>query len=221
MAWLIWRDVTTILRTPAFWAAMAARVALLSAFLVVWATGVPVTQGGSVHEQFMSLDGVVLAGLLTWTAARCALPRQPHAIAALALTVASAPSRIVLARSAALCVTLAACAASGLPLYVLLRQIAALSWMDVASAFGSVLALAVLAASVTTAAAIVFERRIAVWLASAMTMVLAVVLAPPLGFVAVAVVVGAAALAWLAARAADTRARYASDRPLAPSGIPR
>jgi hypothetical protein len=209
---LIWRDITVISRMTAFWAAMAIRAAVLSAFIVIWADGLPVPDRVSAFDQFILLDWLMLGVLLPWTAVRCALPREPHHVAALALTLASPPSAIVLARITALCATLAALAASGLPVYVLFRQVAGLSWNDVAAAAAATVVLASMAAMTTTVAALVFQSRITMWLVSVLVLLAAVMLVPPLGVMAIVEIATAAGATVAAARLVDSRGIYASDR---------
>jgi hypothetical protein len=181
---------------------------------VVWASGLPIPRGGSLREQFSTLDSALLAVMFTWSGTRSGLPSHPHTDAALALLWAMAPSRIVLARCCALCATLAAAAVSALPLYVLLAQMSALPVSAAVSLTVSALALAILAGVATTAFAVLFETRLLVWVASALAVVIALAMVPPLGVVAAADAAGAGVLAFIAARWADTRALYLSDRAL-------
>ena len=178
MGALIWRDLTVITRTPAFWVSAALYVAVLTAFVVVWGDGVPVVGAQSNWEQFTMAQRVLLAVLLPWTAARCSASSRRELVWLGAIS-GQRPWVLLLAKYAALAAALLALALSALPMIVLMQQIGAASTTTAALDMAPVAALALFVAGVTTAMTVVLEAPIRVWAVTGGVTLISAIFGPP------------------------------------------
>ena len=183
MGALIWRDLTVITRTPAFWVSAALYVAALTAFVVVWGDGVPVVGAQSSWQQFTMAQRILLAVLLPWTAARCSASSRRELVW-LGAIAAKRPSALLCAKCAALAVSLLALAFSALPVIVLTQQIGAGSPTTAALDMVPVAALALLVAGMTTAMTVVLEAPIRVWAVTGGVTLVSAIFGPPAPHVA-------------------------------------
>ena len=212
MRWLIARDLTVIARTHAFWIAMAAQVAILAAYVVIWGTGIPIHGGRSAFEQFLTMQAVLLAAVLPWTGVRCSTPHGWNGAVLVSLAIASRPWRIVVARCIALFAAFGLLAAATLPLTVIVQQASAL---PLSSALITVLPLSglcALGATTATGCSLLFLNRLAAWLVSTVVMLSAVLLLPPGSTLSAAYALIGILAALVVARWADGAVRYVSDR---------
>lgn len=117
------RTVLAIVRRRAYWLAAAAHAGVLSAFLLAWGDGMP-SLAGSVLEQALQVQLVLLAVILPWVAARCR-PLSRRAILRLAGVRAQSPARLLMVRAGAMAVALAGVALAALPMLLLAVQVSA------------------------------------------------------------------------------------------------
>lgn len=178
MGALIWRELTIITRTPAFWVSAALYIAGLTAFVVVWGDGVPVIGAQSNWEQFTMAQRMLLAVLLPWTAARCSASSKRDLVL-LGAVAAKRPRALLWAKAAALAVSLLALALSALPLIVLMQQIGAASPTTAVLDMAPVAALALFVAGVTTTMTVVLEAPIRVWAVTGGVTLVSAVFGPP------------------------------------------
>ena len=170
MGALIWREVVTITRTPAYWVGAAVYIVALAAFVAIWGNGIPVAGARSSWEQFVSVAMALLAVLLPWVAARCGCSSRRELVMTGFITSRS-PEQCLLAKSIGLMVALMGVELSGLPVFTLMRQIAAEPSAIVSSAI-SLAVLAMYVAVVTIAIAFILTNPLRVWIAStALTLV--------------------------------------------------
>jgi hypothetical protein len=106
---------------------------------------------------------MVLVALLPWIAARFAAATRWD-VTVQALGMATTPSRLLLARAAAIAVALFAVALSGAPIVIVMRQIASQPLLGAAYDLLPLLALCGLVSAVATVSMIVCEDVLAGWL---------------------------------------------------------
>lgn len=159
---LIWRELTVISRTGAYWMAMAVHIGLLAALVVIWSDGIPVLDG-TFLDQFVTVQTAVLSVLLPWMAVRCGGTDAAGSPALLAATTALRPSLVVAAKCAGLGAALAVIVTSGAPLMILAQRISALPWLRVPLDVLPLLALSLFVAVVSTATILLPVSRLARW----------------------------------------------------------
>jgi hypothetical protein len=137
----------------------------LAAFVTVWGGGIPVAGARSSWDQFVSADTAFLAVLLPWVAARCGSFTRRDLVVTGFIT-SRTPQQSMLAKSIALIAALIGFELSGLPVTMLMRQIAAVDAPVVLSTATSHALLAMYVAVVTLAIAFMLVHPIRVWLAS-------------------------------------------------------
>jgi hypothetical protein len=205
---LVRREAIAIARTSGFWTATVFHATVLTAFVAVWGNGLPIHGGGTVFEQLLALEAVLLSIVLSWAAIRCSVPEPRDRLVAVAVATGSTPSGIVLAKCLTLALALAAIVASGLPLLMTARQVPGLTLAEATAAVWPLAALAPFAAALAVSAALALDSRLLGWLAAAAACVVATAIVP-LSSVTAPIYLGAAVgLTWLAARHADAHLRY-------------
>jgi hypothetical protein len=162
---LTWRELVSFWRAPAFWAAAIVHVSLLFSFVLVWGDGLPLVNGGTNWQQFNTAQFAILSVLFPWIAARCS-PLQSHDLVILSLVTATSPSRLLLARWLAAWVALLGVIVIALPVTLLMQQIAVTPFMSVAARLGVNVALAAVAAAITTGCMAIFDRTLNGWVAA-------------------------------------------------------
>jgi hypothetical protein len=207
MRWLMWRELVVITRSRAFWTAAAAYLAVLTAYALIWGTGIPIAGGGTPWEQFASVQMGTLIVLLPWIAARFSCTSRQE-ITGIALAMATKPSTLLLARAAALCLALFAVELSATPMVIVMRQITALSLMSTADGLVPIAAVAVVAACVATGTMLLFRNPLAGWLLATAVTALAGRAGAFTETAAPVWIVIAAAVAMFSARLADAQLIY-------------
>jgi hypothetical protein len=167
---VMWRELSSILREPRFLAVMAARLAVLGAFVLVWGDGIPVLRGYTVLEQMMMIDVALLSAALPWIAVRCSPDSCPNDLVVVSVAASSPPWQVLAARIAGGGAALLACVLSALPLVVLAQQISAAPVSATIGALAPSLATPILAATTASLAMLLVRDRLLVWLvATALT----------------------------------------------------
>jgi len=159
---LIWRELTVISRTGGYWMAMAVHIVLLAAVVLIWSDRIPVLDG-TFLDQAVAVQTAVLSIVLPWAAVRCGGTDHDGGPALLAATIATRPSRVVLAKCVGLSAALAAIVMSGLPLAILAQQVSALPRLRVPLDMLPLVALSSFAAAVSTATLLWPVNRLARW----------------------------------------------------------
>ena len=160
---LVWRELTVLFRTSAFWAAAGVYVSALTAFVVVWGDGVPIAGGGTNWEQFISVWNALLLIALPWVAVRCGSATAPE-VALLSAVTACEPSRILLAKWVGLSGALAGFGLLALPVVLLMRSIAAVTPATAVAGLVPLMALAVFVAALTAASTMLPLRPLHGWM---------------------------------------------------------
>jgi hypothetical protein len=163
MRWLMWRELVVITRSRAFWTATAAYVAVLTAYALIWGTGIPIAGGGTPWEQFASVQKGTLIVLLPWIAARFSCTSRQE-ITAVAVAMATKPATLLRARAASLCLALLAVELSATPIVIVMRQITAMSLVNTVGGLVPIAAVAVVAACVSTGTMLLFRNPLTGWL---------------------------------------------------------
>jgi hypothetical protein len=187
---------------------------VLAAFLLTWGDGVPTIEGSVLH-QLSSVQLMLLAVVLPWTAARCG-SRPRETITRNAASAALLPSRLLLARTGGLTVALAVCTLGGLPMLLLAQQIAAASPADVSAALLPVAGLIGFVAVLTTWCDVLVPDRMMAWLVAAIATLLLILVPAPVRTAAFAL--GVIAGLTTIVTAADSLLRYLPERTLRAAG---
>jgi hypothetical protein len=127
----VWRELTIVVRRPAFAAAAAVHAGLLFAFLLLWGEGMPILPGTNVYEQLSFLQGALLVALLPWASARCAAAERGDALVMLAALTATRPSRVLMGQCIGRFAALSTILAAGVPALLLAQQMSAVPGMHV------------------------------------------------------------------------------------------
>jgi hypothetical protein len=172
MRWLVWREVLVFARSRALWAAVAAELSVLGAFVIVWSDGVPGISG-TVADQFQVVHTAALGVLMPWVSARCGVVDRVS-FTSLGLIAAEAPSHIVLARVAGAAVASAVLTTAALPVTIIAMQIAEAPMRWLMGGLGFHAALAVCSASVTTACMLAIADRLTAWITATLVTLIAI-----------------------------------------------
>jgi hypothetical protein len=162
---LAWSELVSFWRAGAFWAAITVHVSLLFSFILVWGDGLPIVNGGTNWQQFNTVQFAILTVLFPWIAARCS-PLQGYDLVMLSLVTATSPSRLLVARWLAAWAALLGVMLMALPAMLLMQQIAIAPFMSVATCLGVAVALAGLAAAITSGCMAMFDRTLHGWVAA-------------------------------------------------------
>jgi hypothetical protein len=177
MGALTWRELILVYRTRAFWAATAIYVSVLALFMLTWGDGLPVPTWGTNWQQFNFIQRAVLMLVLPWTAARCAATSNRDLIL-LATAAGHPPSRILVAKSLALAISLIGLALSALPIELLMQEMAARPLMAVGTDMLPLLGMATFVAAVTPACMFVSDNLLLGWIAATASTIAAASIIP-------------------------------------------
>jgi hypothetical protein len=177
MGALLWRELVLVYRTGAFWAATAIYVSVLALFLLAWGDGFPVPTWGTNWQQFNFIQRVVLLLVLPWTAARCAATSNRDLIV-FATAAGHPPSRILVAKSLALAISLFGLALSALPIALVMQEMAARPLMAVGTDMLPVLGMAMFVAAVTPACMFGSDNPLLGWIAATAATIVAASVIP-------------------------------------------
>jgi hypothetical protein len=203
---LFLRDLLTIARTPGLWAAAIVHVVTIMAFVVVWGDGVP-SVAGSVLQQFMAVQGVLLALILPWSACRCATVTRVDLVR-LAAAMAMRPALVIAIKSAAVFAAALVVAAAALPVAVVTHRIASRSAIDLLVYVGWLAALCGMIAAVIVAWMLTSASRFGQWIGAGATVVVLSTVVPSEPS-AIPALIGAAGVALVSVLLlADRRLRY-------------
>lgn len=214
---IFWEEATVMTRSAALWIAMAARIVVLSAFLLIWGNGLPMPGAGTLDEQFLGLDLLLLSVILPWIAVRCGVPHRRDHVTTLALATAAAPATIIGARFLTFVILLVSVGLSAMPVYTLVFELSAFSPAVVAAASAGCAAIAVAASALTTVFSLLARHRLTVWILTAATLVTSIVSLPPRGVAVFAYLAMGLFAAFVAAQMGNNRALYLPDEP---DGLP-
>jgi hypothetical protein len=203
------RGIATALWTHVVWLAL---------FVGIWGrgAGLPLLSG-TLYEQTLAVQWMLLAFLLPWVAARTIAIERGDAIVWTSSLVGLPPSRILVARIVTQSAALALVVAAGFPLIVIAQRMSDTSSARQLVDQTVVLACGFVVATLVTALQMVLASRVAVWLVATLATVALVwtfetreVSMPLLAFVlAMAGLAGAV----LVAVRGDSRLRYLSEEP--------
>ncbi len=197
------RELVLAATSPALPMAMAAQMAVLLAFLLVWGGGVPTMTGATVLDQLVVIHGVGLLIVMPWALARAVPLDSQESLGLLALLTGHSTTRIVGARLVAMFLVLGAVALAGLPLLVIGQQMAMASPGTVMRTVGVSLVLGALVTAVGCLWALSGLNRMTVWLGTSVSVWLAAGIAGriwPAGTTALLALAAALAVGWLALR---------------------
>lgn len=206
MGSLIGRELAVVLRHQTYWAAAAAHVAMLMAFVVIWAAGIP-TFGGSVLDQAVVLDAIVLACVLPWVGVRCGW-HDREGLTRFAALLGIPASHLLAARTTGAILAGGLVACTALPALVVAQQIAAAPVTEFASAALTLLPTCLCAAVLTATSPLATHSRLGAWFATTVLTLVASRFAVASGLVAVTVVGLALAVVLMAVRRAHAVLRY-------------
>ena len=216
MAAALLRELAIAGRSIGFAAALFGHVALLAAFVLLWADAGGMALAGApvFHVQYRTVEMVALAVILPWGIARSLGVRDADEIARLAVVGAQAPSRLLAAKLLAACLFSTIVALSALPISIVVHQMFALSLGRALFDSVSMAVFGIMAAAITCACIGGVHSRLRGWvIATAVS--LAVLAAARLAFAddRAMAVYGAVALlaAALPVRRADVRLLYLSE----------
>jgi hypothetical protein len=210
LALLIWRELTLITRTGAFWVATTAYALVVAAFALTWSDGFPVA-GGAFFDQSVALQTGLLTLLLPWAGARFS-GKDRAGVVMLAAATASPPSRVIAAKCLGLTAALACIVMAGAPHAVLAQQISALPASRVPADMLPLLSLAVFVAAASAAGVLVSVNPLLRWL-GATAATAAVVYAIPRGPISATIFLGLGVIFFVAlAWRADSTLRYLPER---------
>ncbi|MGE0593041.1 MAG: hypothetical protein AB7G23_07425 [Vicinamibacterales bacterium] len=167
------RELVLAATSPALPMAMAAQMAVLLAFLLVWGGGVPTMTGATVLDQLVVIHGVGLLIVMPWALARAVPLDSQESLGLLALLTGRSTTGIVGARLVAMFLVLVAVALAGLPLLVIGQQMAMAPTGTVAWAMGAGLVLGALVSAVGCLWALSGLDRMRVWLGTSLSVWLA------------------------------------------------
>jgi hypothetical protein len=181
-------------------------VAVLTAFVLVWGDGVP-SVAGSVLQQFMAVQAVLLALILPWCGCRCATTTRVDLVS-LGAAMAMRPTAVVAMKWAALFAATLVVAAAALPVAVVTHRIAGVPAIDLVAYLGWLAAVCGLVAAVVVAWMLTPAAPFTQWI-GATIIIVALLTAVPSESAAIPALVGAAGVALVTVLLlADRRLRY-------------
>ena len=211
------RELTVMLRRPAFTAAVALHAGVLAWFMLTWREGMPHLAGANVYEQQHLVQWAVLAWLFPWAVARLVPIERGDALARLAARMGVAPSQIVTGRVLAIGVSLALIVLSAMPVALLAQQMSAIPLAVVVRDLAPVGGFLLLSAPVTLACVLLCRDRLAGWLAATASCVALLAFAHAAGLSGVAATAACAGAGFSATVALGARAnaswRYEQEHP--------
>ncbi len=150
--------------------AVWAHAAWLSLFLAIWGRGpgIPLLSG-TIYEQTLTVQWLLLAFLLPWAAARAIANERGDAMVWISALVAAPPSRILWARVAALSIALILVIAAGLPIVVIAQRMSDVSSVRLALDEAVLVAGGVAVATLVTALQQAIASRVAMWVLATVT----------------------------------------------------
>ena len=209
---LVWRALLAAARSPAVWAAVAAQIALLSLYLLVWGDGLPLVGARPVLDQFATTQWVFLGFALPWAAIRSGAAGGPDAIARTAALGAVRPSSVVASGIVALALLLLTISLAGLPFALLAGQISAVPASGLWRSQLPLFALSLCVAPVAAACILIVTNRLLAWTITTAGTLALMTLAPSGVAGAVALVTAGALVSAFAVRGADRRFWYLSEQ---------
>ena len=209
----LWRELTVVVRRPAFTVAICTYVLLLAGFVLVWGAFAPLF--ANPYEQQRAVQWALLTALLPWTAARCMAPDRGVGLVLMCALTAQRPSTVIVGKLFALSGALFLIVVVGLPAAVIAQQMSAI---PVSKVFGDAIAIAglpLLVAALTIASTVLSSARLMGWLvagASTACVVLVSWRLSPAGLpVGAACLVVGGAIATCVASWSNTSLRYIAD----------
>jgi hypothetical protein len=215
---VLWREAARVAGAGGIATAVWAHAAWLSMFVAIWGRGpgIPLLSG-TIYEQTLTVQWMLLAFLLPWAAARAIAIERGDALVWTSALLAVPPSRILRARVAALSIALILVVAAGLPIVVIAQRMSDVSSARVALDQTVVVACGVAVATLVTALQQAIANRAAMWVVATVTTCASVWAFTTGGFSApvVALTLGFAAIgaAILVGARGDLQLRYLSEEP--------
>lgn len=216
MGTFVLRELHVIGRRGALSAAICVHVALLTGYLLGWATGNGTSAVGTltVYEQTLIVEVSLLTILLPWIASRCVAAERGDDLVMLSMVTAIPPSRLMLARGLAVTFALVLVIASGLPTLILAGRISAVRMSMIVAYELGLFSLAFVSCAAALTWRHVCASRVIGWFAAALStaaVVSSVWTAPSL-VIAPAMTAAALCAIGLLALRADVSLRYLSER---------
>ena len=169
---ILFREFTVATRRAPFAACLMVHLALLSAFLLIWPNGVPVMRG-SVYEQALWIDAVVLACVLPWASIRLASTSDANTRVRLSVLSGARPSTVALGSLLGIASVMALITVTSLPLLLRAQHMAAEPWTRVVRDETALVAFACAVATVAAAAGACRDRVLRWLLTAASSLLLA------------------------------------------------
>ena len=216
MRTMLWREAGRIAGAGGIATALWAHAAWLSMFLAIWGrgAGIPLVSG-TIYEQTLTVQWMLLAFLLPWAAARAIAIERGDAMVWTSAVVAVPPSRILRARVVALSIALTLVVAAGVPIVVVAQRMSDVSSSRVVLDEAAVVACGIAVAALVTALQQAIASRAAMWVVATVTTCAFVRAFATGGFSApvVALALGLVAIgaAILVGARADIQLRYLSE----------